>query len=96
MSRLAAVEDDEDALLDGAASARQSNSRLSCQIKITPNLTVSCCGCRNGRSNATINPRNRRNIARILQEIAAGKSIDDRDHATLLRIRPNGGDGASG
>jgi ferredoxin, 2Fe-2S len=38
MSRLAAVEDDEDALLDGAASARQSNSRLSCQIKITPKL----------------------------------------------------------
>jgi ferredoxin, 2Fe-2S len=38
ISRLATVGDEEDALLDGTASARQSNSRLSCQIKITPEL----------------------------------------------------------
>jgi ferredoxin, 2Fe-2S len=38
ISRLGAVGDEEDALLDGTASARQPNSRLSCQIKITPDL----------------------------------------------------------
>jgi 2Fe-2S ferredoxin len=38
ISRLAAVGDDEDALLDGTASERQTNSRLSCQITITPEL----------------------------------------------------------
>jgi 2Fe-2S ferredoxin len=38
IGRLAAVSDDEDELLDGAASERKANSRLSCQIKITPEL----------------------------------------------------------
>lgn len=38
IGRLTAVGDDEDALLDGTASERQPNSRLSCQIKITPEL----------------------------------------------------------
>jgi 2Fe-2S ferredoxin len=38
IGRLPAVGDDEDALLDGTASERQANSRLSCQIKITPEL----------------------------------------------------------
>lgn len=36
--RLPAVADDEDALLDGTASERLPNSRLSCQITITPEL----------------------------------------------------------
>jgi 2Fe-2S ferredoxin len=38
IGRLAAMSDEEDALLDGTASERQPNSRLSCQIKITPEL----------------------------------------------------------
>jgi 2Fe-2S ferredoxin len=38
IGRLAAVGDDEDALLDGTACERRANSRLSCQIKITPEL----------------------------------------------------------
>jgi 2Fe-2S ferredoxin len=36
--RLAAVGDEEDALLDGAAAERLSSSRLSCQIRIAPDL----------------------------------------------------------
>ncbi|MCP3474969.1 (2Fe-2S)-binding protein [Bradyrhizobium sp. CCGUVB1N3] len=38
LARLPAMADDEDALLDGAAAERTANSRLSCQIKITPEL----------------------------------------------------------
>ncbi|SCB52203.1 ferredoxin, 2Fe-2S [Bradyrhizobium shewense] len=38
LARLPAAADDEDALLDGTASERLPNSRLSCQIKITPEL----------------------------------------------------------
>ena len=38
IDRLGAVSDQEDALLDGTASERQPNSRLSCQIGITPEL----------------------------------------------------------
>ncbi len=38
LARLPATGDDEDALLDGTASDRLPNSRLSCQIKITPEL----------------------------------------------------------
>jgi 2Fe-2S ferredoxin len=38
IGRLAAVSDEEDALLDGTASERQAGSRLSCQIKVTPEL----------------------------------------------------------
>jgi ferredoxin, 2Fe-2S len=38
VDRLDPVGDDEDALLDGTASERLPNSRLSCQIKITPAL----------------------------------------------------------
>ena len=36
--RLPAISDDEDALLDGTATERLPNSRLSCQIKMTPDL----------------------------------------------------------
>ncbi|MGH6716562.1 MAG: 2Fe-2S iron-sulfur cluster-binding protein [Bradyrhizobium sp.] len=35
---LPAISDEEDALLDGAAAERLPNSRLSCQIRITPEL----------------------------------------------------------
>lgn len=38
LARLPDMADDEDALLDGTASERLPNSRLSCQIKITPAL----------------------------------------------------------
>jgi 2Fe-2S ferredoxin len=38
IGRLAAMADEEDALLDGVAAERQPNSRLSCQIKIEPEL----------------------------------------------------------
>lgn len=38
IGRLAAMSDEEDALLDGTASERQPTSRLSCQIKLTPEL----------------------------------------------------------
>jgi ferredoxin, 2Fe-2S len=35
LDRLPAIDDAEDALLDGAVAERLPNSRLSCQIKIT-------------------------------------------------------------
>src|SRR5688500_12306931 len=38
LGRLPAIGDEEDALLDGAAAERQTNSRLSCQIRIAPEL----------------------------------------------------------
>jgi 2Fe-2S ferredoxin len=38
LARLPAMSSEEDALLDGAAAERLSNSRLSCQIKVTPEL----------------------------------------------------------
>ena len=37
-ARLPAMSDDEDALLDGAAAERRPTSRLSCQLRITPDL----------------------------------------------------------
>ncbi|MBR0982825.1 2Fe-2S iron-sulfur cluster-binding protein [Bradyrhizobium liaoningense] len=38
LARLPAIADDEDALLDGTASERLPNSRLSCQIAVTSEL----------------------------------------------------------
>ena len=38
IGRLAAMSDEEDALLDGVAAERLPNSRLSCQIKIGQEL----------------------------------------------------------
>ena len=38
ISRLASMSADEDELLNGVAAERLGNSRLSCQIKITPEL----------------------------------------------------------
>lgn len=38
VGRLPAISDDEDALLDGAAAERRDTSRLSCQIRMTPEL----------------------------------------------------------
>ena len=35
LDKMPALSDDEDGMLDFAASARQPNSRLSCQIKLT-------------------------------------------------------------
>ena len=38
IARLAAMSDEENELLDGVAAERRANSRLSCQIKVTPQL----------------------------------------------------------
>jgi 2Fe-2S ferredoxin len=38
IDRLPVVKADEDALLEGTASERRANSRLSCQIQVTPEL----------------------------------------------------------
>ena len=38
VGELPAVSDEEDALLDGVAAERLANSRLSCQIRVSPEL----------------------------------------------------------
>jgi 2Fe-2S ferredoxin len=38
LGRLPVMADEEDALLDGTAAERLTNSRLSCQIRIAPDL----------------------------------------------------------
>ena len=38
IGRLVAMSEEENELLDGVAAERQKNSRLSCQIKVTPEL----------------------------------------------------------
>ncbi len=38
LGKLPPVQENEDALLDGTAADRMTNSRLSCQIKMTPEL----------------------------------------------------------
>jgi 2Fe-2S ferredoxin len=38
IDRLPGVSDEEDALLDGAAAERRPTSRLSCQIRVEPEL----------------------------------------------------------
>src|SRR3954451_17747363 len=38
LDRLPAVSEEEDAMLDEAASGRRPNSRLSCQLKVGPGL----------------------------------------------------------
>jgi len=38
IARLAPLSEEENELLDGVAAERQKNSRLSCQIKVTPEL----------------------------------------------------------
>jgi 2Fe-2S ferredoxin len=38
LARLAAMSEEENELLDGVAAGREPNSRLSCQIKVTPEL----------------------------------------------------------
>jgi 2Fe-2S ferredoxin len=38
IARMQPMADDEDALLDGTAAERLPNSRLSCQLRITPDL----------------------------------------------------------
>ena len=38
LSRLPAMDEEEDAMLEQTASPRKDNSRLSCQLEITPEL----------------------------------------------------------